>query len=483
MLQFSEEYFKEEIRSGFKVSEIMKRCWAAQLEVLHEIDELCKRHDITYFAFYGTLLGSVRHEGFVPWDDDVDLAFIKDDYIKFLQYAETELSDHLILESIYTKDAWDDACSRLVNTTGINISDDFTDKWYGCPFSVGVDIFPLYYIPRNDEEATLQLELLKTIGTVGSVAQYQNGRMGTEDDYAEVNIAIAENLIQLEHYTGYHFETDSTLQKQLDILYDQLGRTYNDEESDYLAFMPKYIEKGVKFEKQWLAEAVRKPFENITLSVPIGYDAILKKIYKNYMNPWRGGAAHDYPYFKENLIQIGETAEIIDLTSKRGGEENFSITIEREARPLSEDELREYLPEEWIKMITDDTERKVRKILFYYTGAKTLLTNGQGTIKKIKWVINSIAQDNRYVLWWFPCSLDIAELQVIKKMLPNFVEEYQRLIDEYKQQNLGICDESGDLERALKVCDLFYGDKGVVESLFEQAGKPVMIQNYGITVN
>ena len=78
-----DNFLEGEIRNSFYVESMMKKVWAAQLEVLHEIDRICKKHNITYFADWGTLLGAVRHKGFIPWDDDMDITMKRQDYIKF----------------------------------------------------------------------------------------------------------------------------------------------------------------------------------------------------------------------------------------------------------------------------------------------------------------------------------------------------------------------------------------------------------------
>lgn len=70
-LEFSADYFKTEVRDGFEIPAMMKRAWAAQMEVLHVVAGVCKNNGIRYFADGGTLLGAVRHKGMIPWDDDI----------------------------------------------------------------------------------------------------------------------------------------------------------------------------------------------------------------------------------------------------------------------------------------------------------------------------------------------------------------------------------------------------------------------------
>lgn len=97
MIEFDDKFFLGEEREGFYVEEKMKRAWAAQMEVLTELDRICKKEGIRYFAESGTLLGAVRHKGFIPWDDDIDIAMTRDAYHKLFQAAPRELPKGWIL--------------------------------------------------------------------------------------------------------------------------------------------------------------------------------------------------------------------------------------------------------------------------------------------------------------------------------------------------------------------------------------------------
>jgi len=90
-MQISYSYLEDEVKDGFYVDSLMKCSWAAQLQVLEKIDEICRKYHIQYQAEWGTLLGTIRHEGFIPWDDDLDISMKRQDYNKFIEVIQTEL--------------------------------------------------------------------------------------------------------------------------------------------------------------------------------------------------------------------------------------------------------------------------------------------------------------------------------------------------------------------------------------------------------
>ena len=82
------DFYEDEVREGFYVPSMLKKAWGVQMDVLRETDIICRRHDIPYFADWGSLLASIRHSGYIPWDDDLDISMRRKDYERFLQYAE-----------------------------------------------------------------------------------------------------------------------------------------------------------------------------------------------------------------------------------------------------------------------------------------------------------------------------------------------------------------------------------------------------------
>ena len=74
-------------------NEILHQLWSIELEILDVIDQICVAHNLRYSPIYGTLLGAVRHKGFIPWDDDIDLMMPRDDYEAFLGKRGLQLHD------------------------------------------------------------------------------------------------------------------------------------------------------------------------------------------------------------------------------------------------------------------------------------------------------------------------------------------------------------------------------------------------------
>ena len=150
MLREKPEFYKEEVRCGYTVNEKTKRVWAVQLEMLDEVERICKANGLKYFADSGTLIGAIRHEGYIPWDDDIDLVMLREDYDKFVQIAPKWLKEDLVLQTVYTEKNYLRGHAQIRNSKTCGCNEEDKKAGYNC--GIFIDIFPLDGMPKTEKE-------------------------------------------------------------------------------------------------------------------------------------------------------------------------------------------------------------------------------------------------------------------------------------------------------------------------------------------
>ncbi len=284
-----EGFLEGEIRSSFYVESMMKKAWAAQLEVLHEVDRVCKKHNIQYFADWGTLLGAVRHKGFIPWDDDMDITMKRPDYTKFCMIAPEEMKGYNVV-NIHTEPGWNSMLTRIVNGKRIRFDEEHLKKFHGCPWVVGLDIFPLDYVAPTKEEDEYHCQLIQIVEVFGKTLE--------DEQHDEESVRKAAG--DIEKMFGVKFTEDLPLSVQLLKLGERLSMMYTEEESTHLALMADHAgpRPADVYPKEYYSESIDMPFEYTTIPVPVGYDAILRQKYgDNYRVPRIGATNHEYPFY------------------------------------------------------------------------------------------------------------------------------------------------------------------------------------------
>lgn len=295
-MYFKEEYFEEENRYGFLVSQDMKRAWAAQLEVLEEVKRVCAILDIKFYADWGTMLGAVRHHGFIPWDDDMDIAMLRKDYMRFLSEAPALLGQYYEIKSVYNDPEDDTIKARIINGRHICFEPDFLARFHGCPYVVGIDIFPVDNITGNVEALDKQVDelrfLLKTVQSIPEAAPY-------EDE-------VLELMKKIEKTFGIPINYNNRLRHELKKIYDIVCARYQQENSEEVCSMIDYAEGwDYQAKRAWYEDECEMPFENTTIPVPAGYDGLLRIKYgDDYMMPRNAGSSHDYPFYKRQAEEL-----------------------------------------------------------------------------------------------------------------------------------------------------------------------------------
>lgn len=139
---------------------VLRQCQLVQLHLLHVLDAICKKHGIPYVLDGGTLIGAMRHGGFIPWDDDLDVAMMKKDYVRFLRVAQLELPSDTILvtpkdvpERVIGFSKLRDAYSFFAEV-GLGVS---LKRPNGC----FIDVFPMIALPKQGPIGRVMLKLCK----------------------------------------------------------------------------------------------------------------------------------------------------------------------------------------------------------------------------------------------------------------------------------------------------------------------------------
>lgn len=129
--------------------------------ILCEFDDFCKKNHLTYYLLGGTLLGAVRHKGFIPWDDDIDVAMPYGDYIRFINMDPHSISDKLFIQS-YKSDSeflMDFAKVRLNDT----VFKEYVDQLWNIHHGIYIDVFPLSGVPDDPKERKRYFKVTDTL--------------------------------------------------------------------------------------------------------------------------------------------------------------------------------------------------------------------------------------------------------------------------------------------------------------------------------
>ena len=257
----------EEVRCDYFVTKKQKQIWECLLELLSVVDKICEENDIPYFAIGGTMLGAVRHKGFIPWDDDLDIAMLREDYNRFLRIGEREIGGKFFLQTTLTDQEYYKEHARVRNSETTGICEHL--ELHNCNNGIYLDILPLENY-QDSLPGHIHSKISRTIGRVLSVKVHHNTRSrNSMRSHIIYLISLFLNL-RLTHRWREWFETSYSRKPAK---YVTLGNVY------YSMYKPE----NLIFERKDFERVERMLFENTTIPVPVGYDRILRINYGDYM--------------------------------------------------------------------------------------------------------------------------------------------------------------------------------------------------------
>ncbi len=280
------DFLKEEILCEFHVTEQRKKIWAVELDLLLQLDRVCQKHHLRYFLISGTLLGAIRHRGFIPWDDDADIAMPRADYEKFIRLKD-EFREPIFLQTPYTDNNYAASYARLRNSNTSAISPII--KYQKMNQGLFIDIFPL-----DNFVAAGALERYEQINRLN----IENGTFMRLTN-PELN---EKNRQRVAAYHRDHIKDFEEIQR--------LATMYNDRKTDKLAIMLFTAEplEINTWDAADFVSSIAGEFAGYSFPIPVGYRNILTQTYGDYMTfpPVEERGQHHGQYILEPDIPYKE---------------------------------------------------------------------------------------------------------------------------------------------------------------------------------
>lgn len=299
-MNISDSFFEDEVREGFYIPAAVKQAWGASLIVLGEIDRVCKKYDIHYIADWGTMLGTLRHGGFVPWDDDLDISMLREDYERFLEVAPAEFPEDFEIYNFRNKYSHTGFLANVVGKSRICFEKEHLEKYHGFPFITGIDISVFDNVCRDEAKEKERVNLCNYI--IAMADDIFSGKVSGKEKKDAFEF--------IEKHTGMKVKISSDREEQRANMYmivEKLFMKFSDEESDYITrMMPNGLREGNQFllPRSLMKDYVELPFENISIPVPAAYDYMMRRRFGDYMKLVKSAGDHGYPFFEAQKANL-----------------------------------------------------------------------------------------------------------------------------------------------------------------------------------
>ena len=233
------------------------------------VDEACEKMGVRYNIMFGTLLGAVRHRGFIPWDDDIDICMLRSDYDRFIAEGNQYLPEHIRIQHCLTEEQCPNIFAKVrdKNTTFLAAEHVQLDINHG----VFIDVFPVDFIDssaRSYRKADLRARLFQTINNC-----YDDAYVDSIQRKSSKLIAHLIRSVIIKGFLG-------NMSRKEFILREDHHRSANQPDEKRLAIV---MEGACLFKADQLEDRVQYDFEGTKLWGPKAYDEILSRFYGDYM--------------------------------------------------------------------------------------------------------------------------------------------------------------------------------------------------------
>ncbi len=256
------DFLLEETRCDFFVDISRKKLWMVSLDLLMEFDAVCKKHGLQYFLAGGTLLGAIRHRGFIPWDDDADVYMLREDFEKLPMYKD-DFKHPYFFETPYTDPGYCYSPIRIRNSNTSAIVDKF--RYEGFNQGIWLSIFPIdnWILDGGEDKYN---DIKKLLIDCATCMRMSNPHLNEED---QLRVKQYNGMSGIENYEKVH----------------SIASQYKNSKTEYVANMicALYPYRCMVYKAEAFSSVEYKLFEGVEFPVPVGYDHILTTAYGDYM--------------------------------------------------------------------------------------------------------------------------------------------------------------------------------------------------------
>ena len=252
--------------------EDLKIIQSKEKSILEEFIKICDKYELRYFLVEGSMLGAVRHQGMIPWDDDIDVALFRNDHERFLSIAKTELSYPYKCQSFILDKDRKDYLTQIVDESTI-VETQFRSSIQKSP--VWIDLFVIDGMPGNRLMRALHYYhlLYRKMMLMWSDIDYFVVKRNNRPFHERVLIKIAKVF-----HTGFFISTRKQLYKM-----DKCMKKYPVKDGkNVINFMSEYKGKS-EFPYDFFGKGRKSKFDELTARIPKNAEKILSNIYGNYM--------------------------------------------------------------------------------------------------------------------------------------------------------------------------------------------------------
>lgn len=236
-----------------------------QKDILREIDHICTKHGLRYYLAYGTLIGAIRHGGFIPWDDDIDIMMPYDDMLRFAQLCKTELDPKFFYQSPETEEEYRLTINRVRRNDSVLSEPTLVGK--KVHQGIMVDIYPLFGAAQGKFSRRLQvLRAMKRALYLLDEPVKNHGFLMK---------AGSSVLLKLKTKRGKAKAARRLTEKFAALSFDQ---------SPLVTVLDSGIkEMSTTYRREWFGDGVRHKFDENEFMVPANADAVLRRYFGDYM--------------------------------------------------------------------------------------------------------------------------------------------------------------------------------------------------------